>query len=69
MLEFVVKPRSYITKAAIRNLKIPNGAIIGGIVRGKNSYIAMGDLEIREGDHVVVFALPQAIHKLDKLFN
>lgn len=69
VLEFVVKKGSYITKAAIRNLKIPNGAIIGGIVRGKNSYIAMGDLEIREGDHVVVFALPQAIHKLDKLFN
>ena len=69
VLEFVAKPDSYITRGAIRNLKIPHGAIIGGIVRGKTSYIAMGDFEVREGDHVVVFALPQAIHKLDKLFS
>lgn len=69
VLEFVVKPGSYITRGPIRELKIPEGAIIGGIVRDKTSLIAVGDLEIREGDHVVVFALPHAIHKLDKLFN
>lgn len=69
VLEFVAKPRSYITKAEVRDLKIPEGAIIGGIVRGKMSYIATGDFQIREHDHVVVFALPKAIHKLDKLFN
>lgn len=69
VLEFVAKPKSAITKSPIRKIKIPDGAIIGGIVRGKMSYIATGDLHIKEHDHVVVFALPKAIHKLDKLFN
>lgn len=69
VLEFVVKPKSKISKVPIYKLKIPEGAIIGGIVRGKMSYIATGDFQVKENDHVVVFALPKAIHKLDKLFN
>ena len=69
VLEFVASPKSAITKHPIHKLKIPTGAIIGGIVRGKNSYIATGDFQINESDHVVVFALPNAIHKVDKLFH
>jgi len=69
VLEFVARKNSYVTKSPIRNLKIPTGAIVGGIVRGKMSYIAIGEFQIKEGDHVVVFALPNAIHKIDKLFH
>ncbi|MCF8369891.1 MAG: Trk system potassium transporter TrkA [Bacteroidales bacterium] len=69
VLEFVARTKSYVTKKPIYKLDIPTGSIIGGIVRGKNSYIATGDLQIQENDHVVVFALPGAIHKLDKLFH
>ncbi len=69
VLEFVVHKKSYVTTKPIMDLKIPEGSIIGGIVRGKTSYIALGDFQIKENDHVVVFALPKAIHKLDKLFN
>ncbi len=69
VLEFVAKHNSQVTKKPIRKLNIPTGAIIGGIVRGKNSYIAIGDFQVKENDKVVVFALPKAIHKVDKLFN
>ena len=69
VLEFVAKQKSKVTKKPICKLNIPEGAIIGGIVRGKNSYIAIGDFQIQENDKVVVFALPKAIHKVDKLFN
>jgi trk system potassium uptake protein TrkA len=69
VLEFVVKHNSAITKKPIRKVNIPEGSIIGGIVRGKNSYIAIGDFQVEENDKVVVFALPKAIHKVDKLFN
>jgi trk system potassium uptake protein TrkA len=69
VLEFVVKNKSNITKKPIHKLDIPEGSIIGGIVRGKTSYIAVGDFQILEGDHVVVFAMPKAIHKLDRLFH
>lgn len=69
VLEFVVKPNSKITKSPIRKLNFPVDAIIGGIVRGNDSYIATGDFQILSGDKVVVFSLPNAIQKVDRFFN
>lgn len=69
VLEFVVKPNSKITKSPIHKLNFPADAIIGGIVRGNESFIAVGDLQILPNDKVVVFSLPSAIHKVDKLFH
>lgn len=69
VMELVAKPTSIITKKRIRDLKFPEGALIGGICRGEESFIATGDFQIIEGDKVVVFSLPKAIHKVDKLFN
>ncbi len=69
VLEFVVKPGALITKTPIRNVDIPKGSIIGGIVRGMQSFIAIGDFQIQEGDKVVVFALPNAIGKVQALFH
>ena len=69
VFEFVVKPGSPITKKPIRKLQFPDGAIIGGIVRDEESYIAVGNFRIKDGDKVVVFSLPSAIHKVDRFFN
>ena len=69
VFEFIVKPDSPITKKPIRKLKFPDGAIIGGIIRGDESYIAIGNFNIKPGDKVVVFSLPSAIHKVDRFFN
>ncbi len=69
VIEMVAKPSSAVTKKMIKYLKVPEGAIIGGICRGDESFIATGDSQIVEGDKVVVFSLPQAISKVDKLFN
>lgn len=68
VLELVTKPHSPVTKQPIRKLKFPKGAIIGGVVRGQDSFIAVGDFQIQEGDKVVVFSLPEAVHEIDKLF-
>lgn len=68
-MEMVAQRGSAITKKTLRNIKMPKGAIIGGIVRGEESYIATGDFQIRENDHVVVFSLPEAIQKVERLFN
>ena len=69
VIEFVANPRSAITKHPICKLKIPEGAIIGGIIRGRKSYIAIGDFHIKENDKVVVFSLPEALKKVEKLFD
>jgi trk system potassium uptake protein len=69
VFEFLVKPGSVATKKQIKHLDCPRGSIIGGIVRGENSFIAIGDFQIKEGDTVVIFALPEAISKVQNLFN
>jgi trk system potassium uptake protein len=69
VLEIVAKPHSLVTTLPIRKLKFPKGAIIGGIVRGQDSFIAVGDFQIEEGDKVVVFSLPEAIHEIDEMFH
>jgi trk system potassium uptake protein TrkA len=69
VFEFVVKPESKITKKPIRKLDFPHGALIGGIIRGAESFIAVGNFRIKEGDKVVVFSMPSAIHKVDRFFK
>ncbi len=69
ILEFIVNPNSAITKDKIRNLGFPKDAIIGGVIRGNHSYIALGDTEIKPYDRVVVFALPSALKKVNKFFS
>lgn len=69
VLEFVVREKSRITKGPIRKIKTPPGSLIGGIIRGDQSYIATGDFQIEAGDKVVVFAVPEAIYKVSTLFH
>ncbi len=69
VFEFVVKADSPITKKPIRKLKFPENAIIGGIIRGEESFIAVGNFKMHAGDRVVVFSMPSAVHKVDRFFN
>ena len=69
ILEFEVKPNTIVTGAAIRDLKIPRAAVIGGVIREGKGIIALGGFVIRAGDRVVVSCLPEAIPKIEKLFH
>lgn len=69
VMEFVVKPGTKITTGLLKDVKFPRDAIIGGVIRGKSSFIADGYSEIKPNDKVVVFALPSAITTIAKFFN
>lgn len=69
VMEYVVKPQSKITRAPLKDVNFPDEAIIGGVIRGKNSFIAHGDTLIKPYDRVVVFALPSEIYTVGKFFN
>jgi trk system potassium uptake protein TrkA len=69
VMELVAFPHSPVTRKPIKDLPVPKGSIIGGIIRGDKSYIAVGDFQIEEGDKVVVFSMPEIIHKVGKLFK
>jgi trk system potassium uptake protein TrkA len=53
----------------IKDLRMPRGAIIGGVIRDNEGIIALGDFQIRENDKVVMCCLPKNISKVEKMFN
>ena len=69
VLEFRVPQGAKITRKPLKDIEFPKDAIIGGGERNGNSFIALGDTQIQAGDHVVVFALPNAIEKVVKYFK
>jgi len=69
VFEFLAHKGSPITRKPIRKLKFPKQAIIGGVIRDNEGYIAQGDMQIQPDDKVVVFALPEAFHGVDKMFK
>ena len=69
VLEYIVGPDTKITKCALKDMNFPSNAIIGGIIRGNDSYIAVGDTKIEAYDRVAVFALPEAVKEVDKFFK
>ncbi|MBP7463214.1 MAG: Trk system potassium transporter TrkA [Bacteroidales bacterium] len=69
VLEFVVQPGARITTDILKQIDFPEGAIIGGVVRGDRSYIASGTTQVKANDKVVVFALPDAIFEIENYFN
>ena len=69
LLEFVVTPTSQVCNKIIREIDFPRSAIIGGVIRDEVGVIALGGFEIRSGDRIVVCCLPQAIKKVEKLFE
>lgn len=69
VIEFIAAPGSRITKAPLMNLDFPKDAIIGGVIRGGDSLIAVGNTKIQEYDRVVVFALPQSVKEIDRWFR
>lgn len=69
IMEYVVQPNAPITKKPIRDLNFPKEAIIGGLIRGEQSMIAVGDTRIQSGDKVVVFSLPGGVKQTEKFFK
>ena len=66
VLEFIVNTNSKITTGKLKDLHFPEEAIIGGFVRGNESFIADSESTIRPYDQVVVFANPEAVENILK---
>ena len=69
VIEFIVAPDARLTKAPLKDLNFPDGAIIGGVIRGGESFIAVGDSQIQAYDRVAVFAMPEVVRDVDRWFR
>ncbi|MCF0197105.1 MAG: NAD-binding protein, partial [Bacteroidaceae bacterium] len=66
--EFIVGEGSLVTKTPVRELQLPAGVTLGGMVRDGVGYPIYGNTELRAGDSVVVFSLSGLIKKMDPYF-
>lgn len=67
--EFVPQEGSKVTKKPVKDLGLPSGMTIGGIVRNGEGMLVSGNTQIQEGNSVVVFCHNIDMKKLEKLFN
>ncbi len=67
--EFPVKEGAAITKHPVKDLGLPNGANIGGLIRNGEGVHVSGNTVIQAGDHVFVFCLENVLKKLERFFN
>ncbi|MBQ2485080.1 MAG: Trk system potassium transporter TrkA [Muribaculaceae bacterium] len=67
--ELVVKAGSRVTRADVKDLTLSQDMTIAGVVRDGKGQLVRGNTRLQAGDHVVVFCLTGAIHKIEKLFN
>ena len=67
--EVIVEQGDRVTRAAVKDLKLSRDFTIAGLVRDGKGMLVGGNTRIQAGDHVVVFCLQGAMHKLDKYFS
>lgn len=68
-IEFDVGAKARAAGESIQDLHFPKGAVIGSILRQGDVIIPRGPDMVLAGDHVVVFALPEAIPEIERLFS
>lgn len=66
--EIEVREGSKITRAAVKDLKLPRELTLAGLFRDGQGQLISGATQIRPGDHVLVFCLAGALHKVERLF-
>jgi trk system potassium uptake protein len=68
-IEFRAEAGMRITEAALRDLGLPEGALVGAIVRGGKVLPPSGAQRVQAGDDVIVFTLPEALHRIESYFQ
>lgn len=69
LMEFNVGKLAPATRHKVRELSLPQGATLGGIIRGGESFLPTRDMQILPHDRVIVFALPKAMNHVAHLFE
>ncbi len=66
--EFIADKGASVTKKAVKDLNLPRGMTIGGIVREGTGMLVSGNTRIEAGDDVVVFMHDINLKRIEKFF-
>lgn len=67
--EFVAAKGSPVTKKPVKDLRLPIGVTIGGLVRHNKGILVNGNTQIEAGDSVIVFCHEHNLNKIEKYFK
>ena len=67
--EFVATYDSKITRKPVKDLGLPHGVTIGGLMRDGKGMLVSGMTQIKAGDSVMVFSHDVNLRKIEKLFR
>ena len=67
--EFPVNEGAPITRKPVKDLGLPHGANIGGLIRNGEGLRVSGNTMIQADDHVIIFCLEHVLKKLEKYFS
>ena len=67
--EFTAAENSPVTKKAVKDLGLPFGVAIGGLVRDGHGVLVNGNSRIQAGDSVMVFSHEHDMKKVEKFFK
>lgn len=67
--EVQAREGSKITRALVKDLKLPYGMTLAALVRGNKCSLVSGLTKIEPGDYVVVFCLAGMLQKMEKWFG
>ena len=67
--EFPVKEGALITRKVVKDMSLPAGATIGGLIRNGEGMHVTGNTMIQADDHVIIFCLENVLKKMEKYFD
>ncbi len=68
LLDIIIKKDSKLCGKMIKDIKIPNAAIIATVLRDQEVISATGDLELACEDRLIIFAHQDAVKKIQSVF-
>ena len=69
VFEYEVKEGAKVTEGLVKDLRFPTEAVFGGLIRDEKALMVTGNMQIKTGDKVIVFCLPEAMSTVEKLFK
>ena len=69
VIEAIAVDASSLVGKPLRSLKLPSGVVVGAVVRGDTVIMPRGNTIIFGGDRVVLFAVTDAVKKVEKMFS
>ncbi|MBM7562290.1 Trk system potassium transporter TrkA [Fusibacter tunisiensis] len=68
VVEIIVNEKSLVVNQPLYSVNLPEGIIVGSVVKNGKVYIPNGETVIEPGNRVIVFCLKEETHRLEEFF-